>query len=305
MAAPPKIAVLIATFNGAAHIEEQIRSIAGQVDVQPHIFLRDDGSSDDTVASARLAAEAGEVGLTVLEDRLGASGSAGANFLILLRDAPLPVDIEYLAFADQDDIWLSKKLSRAVERLQAEWASGYSCNLVAFDERTGRTSVIDKAQRARRLDYLFQSASAGCTYVLDRAGIEAARKPLLALPEIPRAVSHDWYVYAACRAAGLGWYLDTEALIRYRQHGANVEGARRGLFGSLRRLRQSRSGWYRWHIGWLAQTLALDPRAARVASMITRLSWPDRLRLVLDVKEMRRSRRDRIALAALILAGQI
>lgn len=305
MAALPNIAVLIATFNGAAHIEEQIRSIANQVDVQPHIYLRDDGSSDDTVVCARLAAKAGGIGLTVVEDELGPSGSAGANFLILLRDAPLTADTRYLAFADQDDIWLPNKLARAIEKLGIDGASGYSSNLIAFDEDTGATGVIDKAQAPRRVDYLFQSASAGCTYVLDERGIRAARQPLRELNEIPRAVSHDWYVYAACRAARLRWCFDSEALIRYRQHATNVEGARRGLSGSLRRLSQSRSGWYKWHVAWLAQTLALEPHAARIASMVARSSVLDRVRLALHARDMRRRRRDRLALAALILAGQI
>ena len=44
------IAVLMSTYNGQKYIREQIDCILSQKDVDVQLFIRDDGSSDDTVS---------------------------------------------------------------------------------------------------------------------------------------------------------------------------------------------------------------------------------------------------------------
>ena len=44
----PEVHVLLSTYNGEVYIEEQIRSILNQKDVQVSLLIRDDGSSDST-----------------------------------------------------------------------------------------------------------------------------------------------------------------------------------------------------------------------------------------------------------------
>ena len=43
------VAVLMSTFNGEKYIREQIDSLLGQKSVDINIYIRDDGSSDDTL----------------------------------------------------------------------------------------------------------------------------------------------------------------------------------------------------------------------------------------------------------------
>ena len=298
----PHVTVLLATYNGAEHIGEQIASIADQADVVVRIVARDDGSRDDTVTRAQSSAAADGVPFEWLEDVDGPSGSAGANFLRLLAGARLDGS-DFVAFADQDDVWLPGKLANAIARMRRDEASGYSSNLIATGPAPGERRMVVKSQPPRAFDYLFQSASAGCTYVLDLRAVAAACAPIARAVSIPRFVSHDWYVYAACRAAGLGWTFDPDAHILYRQHRANVEGARTGLSGIRARLRQSRSGWYRGHIAWLAETLDIPSEARKVFADLQRDSFAARLRLVSKVADFRRTRRDRVALAMLILFG--
>ena len=46
----PKIAILLATYNGASWLSEQLSSILASKGVDLTIFVSDDGSTDDTLA---------------------------------------------------------------------------------------------------------------------------------------------------------------------------------------------------------------------------------------------------------------
>lgn len=43
------VAVLMSTYNGEKYLKEQIDSILAQKDVDVTLFIRDDGSSDNTI----------------------------------------------------------------------------------------------------------------------------------------------------------------------------------------------------------------------------------------------------------------
>ena len=46
----PVVAVLMSTYNGEKYIREQLDSIFNQKGVDVRLFVRDDGSTDDTVS---------------------------------------------------------------------------------------------------------------------------------------------------------------------------------------------------------------------------------------------------------------
>ena len=45
-----KVAVLMSTYNGETYLEEQINSILKQKNIDVELIIRDDGSTDNTVA---------------------------------------------------------------------------------------------------------------------------------------------------------------------------------------------------------------------------------------------------------------
>ncbi len=45
----PVVAILMATYNGARFIQEQIDSILNQKEADVHFYISDDGSSDSTL----------------------------------------------------------------------------------------------------------------------------------------------------------------------------------------------------------------------------------------------------------------
>ena len=104
----PTVVVLMSTYNGAAHLEEQIESIINQEDVNVRLIIRDDGSKDDTVALAKKYTD------EVIE---GSNLGYRYSFLELIRNAP---DADYYALSDQDDIWKPQKLVSATKMIEKQ-----------------------------------------------------------------------------------------------------------------------------------------------------------------------------------------
>ncbi|MCP6042671.1 hypothetical protein NL354_27875, partial [Klebsiella pneumoniae] len=95
--------------------------------------------------------------------------------------------------------WTPDKLSRATARLVEEGGEGYSSDLIAYNTAAGSAWVLRKAGQPADLDYLFQGASAGCTYVLTQRAATMVAAVMAKAPPFCNDPSHDWIVYAICR----------------------------------------------------------------------------------------------------------
>lgn len=105
--------IVLSTWNGAAHLGEQLDSLVAQsVFNECEIIIRDDGSSDATLDIVRaFAAEHSNV--TVVE---GHNLGVIASFGELLKLADETADV--FLFCDQDDVWLPDKVAAAVDALR-------------------------------------------------------------------------------------------------------------------------------------------------------------------------------------------
>ena len=105
----PLVAVLLATNNPSDYIEDQIESIRLQKNVRTIIYWGDYKSSTHTKEKVKKLL----AGFEYREYEILESGPA-ANFFFLLEQSKE----EYIAFADQDDVWLPNKLANQVQLLQ-------------------------------------------------------------------------------------------------------------------------------------------------------------------------------------------
>jgi rhamnosyltransferase len=301
----PRVCVLLSSFNGAEFIEQQISSILGQCGVSVVVYVRDDGSSDST--------EELLVGLAERESRLrfvhdtqcGATGSPTRSFFRLFGLVDFS-EFDYVALSDQDDIWLPDKLIGAISALIKEEADGYSSDLLSFYEN-GACRRLRKSSAQKRLDYLFQGASAGCTYVLSKQfAVEVGSKfgDAQVLERLPSLASHDWLLYALCRGHGRRWTMGKTVNILYRQHSSNVYGAQSGLAGLVSRWRLALSGWYFKQVLFLSEVVPSTPEHQRVFSAIRRFSIADRVWLAFNSVYFRRTHRDVLFLAIFFLVGR-
>ena len=109
-------AILLATRNGAAFLDEQLASIAGQSVEAIDVWVSDDGSTDATPALLAAWRERWSKGrFEVLE---GPQKGFSENFRSLITNPGIAAD--YYAFCDQDDIWEHDKLARAIRWIEAQ-----------------------------------------------------------------------------------------------------------------------------------------------------------------------------------------
>lgn len=219
------IAVLLAAYNGVSYLEEQIESILNQINVHITIFISIDPSSDGTREFLETKYKNSEV-VKLLED-CGCFGGAAKNFFRLLRDVDVS-SYDYVAFADQDDIWYTDKLSHAIQKLNETKSDGYSSNVLAF-WRDGREKLIVKSQAQCEYDYLFEAAGPGCTYVMSNVLAKQIKQRVIEQwDEVNKLWLHDWFCYAYARANGFKWLIDDAPSMNYRQHASNQVGVNTG-----------------------------------------------------------------------------
>jgi glycosyltransferase involved in cell wall biosynthesis len=224
-----RVFILMACYNGARYINEQIRSVQAQHFNQWSLIVRDDGSCDDTVQIIRCLAQE-DSRIHLLDDGIGNLGVIG-NFSVLMQCA-LDQGADYIFLADQDDVWNPEKLGvmlAAMRELEVTNGSDLPllvhCDLVVVDEQ--KRMIASSFANYMKLSparvglgiLLVRNQVTGCACLVNRAALE------LACP-IPSGVfMHDWWLTLLCAMAGKIGYV-TQPLMQYRQHATNVVGAK-------------------------------------------------------------------------------
>ncbi len=226
------VTILLATFNGAAHVGEQLESYSAQTHRDWSLLVSDDGSTDSTCSIIRdFARQHPERRVTLLR---GPGKGSAANFLSLLRAAG---KTQYIAFSDQDDVWFAEKLSRAVEALKRCAGPGIY---------GGRTKIADGNLRPLRNSLLFrrtpnfgnalvQNIAGGNTMVANRAALDFLQPASLYADTI---ISHDWWCYQMVTGSGGRMIYDAEPCLLYRQHDGNQIGANDSLAAATSRIKR-------------------------------------------------------------------
>ncbi|AYN14923.1 glycosyl transferase [Pseudomonas monteilii] len=291
----PRIAVLLAAYNGVHWLPEQVTSILEQEDVDVALFISVDSSDDGTEAWCE-ALQASNPAVTVLP--LGLRfGGAGKNFFRLLHDVEL-ASFDAISLADQDDIWYPDKLARAYQYI-AQGNDAYSSNVLAFWP-DGREMLVEKHQPQVQYDFLFEAAGPGCTYVLSPVLANRFKAFLLdKWQEIQDVTLHDWLIYAYARSQRMQWFIDPQPSMRYRQHASNQVGVNTGGSAMKARLRKVLSGWWLQQSVHIASLVGLDKTACVVSWAA--LDIKSLLRLAFNARQYRRRNRDRIYFVGLCL----
>jgi len=247
----PKVAVLLCTMQGQHFLAEQLNSIATQSHPSWAIWASDDGSDDYT--HAILEYYQSHWGDDRISIHAGPAVGSTANFLSLTCRAD--IDADYFAYADQDDVWESDKLERAVEWLKAvppEVPALYGSRTLLVDARNqhiGYSPLFERPPSFR--NSLVQSIAGGNTMVFNRAARDLIRQA----GENVSAVTHDWWAYMLITGCGGRVHYDPYPTVRYRQHENNQFGSNKSLRAHARRallLLQGRfRGWVDLNIGAL------------------------------------------------------
>ena len=246
--------ILLCSYYGAAHLAEQLDSIARQTVEGWSVRVSDDGSTDDTLAILkRYRSRWGNDRLAIAR---GPSNGFAANFLSLTCRPD--IDADFFAWADQDDIWEPEKLQRALAWLStvpADVPALYGTRTLltdADDQPIGRSPLFT---RTPSFANALVQCIAGCnTMVFNRA----ARELFIEASSQGDALPPDWLMYLLVAGCGGRVHYDPWPSVRYRQHGQNLSGSNLSLRGRWKRARLLMTGEFR---GWVDANLE---RLARV-----------------------------------------
>lgn len=221
------ILVLLSSWNGAKYLREQLESILAQaIKGSLQVLIRDDGSTDGTVSIVK---EFDDPRIHLI---CGSNLGAKASFMALISEA-MSYEADYIALADQDDVWLPNKLQRAVDKLHNATSPALYCSaLNLVDEELLPLSYHEFVGQIGFESSFLVNCATGCTCVFNRQLLS-----LLSMkPDTHVILMHDWWLYLVANNFGSVIY-DKESFILYRQHGKNQVGLHPGLRGIVRRLK--------------------------------------------------------------------
>lgn len=202
-------------------------SLVAQTHGDWELWIRDDGSTDDTWARIETwRAREPRLARAWRGDRSLGTALGFADVL-----ARLPAATSVVATADADDVWMPHRLARTLAALRAAEAERAGAVLVHTDlavvDETlrplapsfWRSEGIDPEPRSLRL-LAIQNVAVGPTQLFNAALLAELR-------DVPaEAIHQDWWI--ALVAAVTGRLVAVrETTVRYRQHGGNIAGARR------------------------------------------------------------------------------
>lgn len=300
----PLVCVLMATFNGGRFLQDQLQSLAGQSHQNWHLFVSDDRSEDATLAIlGTFQRQIGKAKVTILT---GPGGGASANFGALV-EASAGVG-GAIAFCDQDDIWLPKKLERAVAALsEVSGPALYACRSEIIDRDGARIGDSRAPRRTLGLSHaLAENTLPGHSMVLNPAAAAVLRAAG------PVTGFHDWWAYQVIAAAGGQIVFDRRRSVKYRQHDGNLVGSGQRPGAALRRIGRVLGGDYGRAVRMQAEALLASDAPGRserirIAALLSLRQLPfwRRVQSIGRIGIYRQNRAEDAVLKVLMLAGRI
>ncbi|MBR8719421.1 hypothetical protein IX307_000597 [Bacteroides pyogenes] len=212
----------MATYNGGKYLREQLDSIYSQDMVPDEVVVSDDGSKDDTLPILEEYHQ--KYGLIYSVN----SGEHGVNFNFF-RAISLCTK-EVIAVCDQDDIWLSNKISVSYNKL-SDIDNGKPACVSSLCNHIDREGNIIKSQKddidtsgyaATLLTYgKGQDRSQGCSLMFNRALADIVLEKINVYPEIMSIMFYDGFIAFTAAITGTKYNLGNRLML-YRHHSTNV-----------------------------------------------------------------------------------
>ena len=218
-----KVIILMATYNGAPFIREQLDSIINQTYDNIEIMVRDDGSTDGTREILSEYERKGSIKVTY-----GENIGVVKGFFWLVENAK---EADYYSFADQDDIWLPDKISRAVECLEKRDNDLPQVYFSSFDFCDAQMNPIRSAPTLRQSNSLVRvlvgsHLAIGFTLVFNREIKKIIDKTA---PFDLKIYGHDYWITLLALTFGELVY-DPTVTAKYRRHEHNVSNYKVNFF---------------------------------------------------------------------------
>lgn len=298
MPSTPSLAVVMSTYNGAAHVAEQLDSILAQDAPNVDIYVRDDGSSDNTVEILHTYEQKGQITLWA-EPNAGVVGSF-IDGITRVADR-----YDFVALCDQDDVWHPDKLSRALAVLAEHDQSIpqlYCAEYIYCDQdmNPGDRSHLNRIG-VTFATMLYENMVSGNTTVMNQT---MAR--MIAKAGTTGVYTHDWWMGLIATALGELTF-DNFTCLDYRRTGSNVSPS--GTGGVKLFLYRVRTFFQKGELSRVTEQLErleelyADQMPADRRALLERFLRRGRLVKAFTPRRLRQMLRDEVALRLLFIAG--
>lgn len=298
-----RVAVIMSTYNGKKYLKEQLDSILRQTYPDIDIYIRDDGSQDNTIRILHEYTKKHKNIRIEKGDNLGFTRS-------FMRALEAVDGYDYYAFCDQDDVWLEFKIERAVMKLDGVEDQSrpviYFSNYDFYDAEMNLVSHFKGYSSPPSFqNALMESRALGACTVINSKARE------LMLKEKSDICGHDWWAYIIC--AGLGEVIyDPIVTMKYRRDGNNASVGGKSFLGlQIYRVKTFLFGEYPKRIKRQNENFARLFRAdlskqdqAVLASFIGRNNLEKIVKKTFYPRRYRQSLVDEILLRFLLLIGK-
>ena len=218
-----KLSVAMCTYNGARYVREQLDSIASQTRLPDQLVVCDDASTDETVEHLHEFAQRAPFTVQVIKNEKNLGSTRNFDHAIDFCEG------DFIAFADQDDVWLPPKLEKLEERLINGSALAFTNGEIVDSSLHSMGASLWEAARFSDRDRK-QFSSGGAFEVLMthnvvtgaamafRAEFKRLIQPIpdgLVHQGVP--VLHDWWAALLIAAVADLSFVD-QRLFNYRQH---------------------------------------------------------------------------------------
>ena len=199
------ISIVLCSYNGERFIKEQIDSLLHQTYPNLEIIISDDASTDGTRKILEEYKNDKRIKLFLQAGNLGPS----KNFEFALQQAKG----EYIAFSDQDDIWLPGKIEKLYSVIGDKLLAYSDSELIREDGKPLHKYLSDLRKMYsgnETYGFIFSNVVWGHTMMINK-------KLLTEVLPIPRDTPHDiWFAFKAASVSGIKFLPASLAL--YRQH---------------------------------------------------------------------------------------
>lgn len=233
-----KISIALCSYNGAHYISDQLKSIKLQTRMPDELVVCDDGSNDETLAILYAFKEECSFEVNIYRNitRLGSVKNFEKAIGICVGDI--------IVLTDQDDVWVSEKLSIIEDVFEKHTDAGYVFSDAELINADGadlghslwnslgfKKPLINRFKNGKQLSCLFRKPIVTGATMAIRASL---KQYILPFPEKTFFVHDLWIALVASSINKCGLPL-AEKLIQYRLHSDQQIGVKDSTINALYR----------------------------------------------------------------------
>ncbi|TCC93534.1 glycosyltransferase family 2 protein [Pedobacter frigiditerrae] len=200
------VSIALCTYNGEKYLKAQLDSLVIQDYQNLEIIIVDDCSTDNTVSIIKEYQKLrSNITLYINEKNLGFN----KNFKKALENCKG----DYIAFADQDDMWELNKISKMVENIGDNLLIYHNS---AYIDENGIPNGLSKKSHHKfvsgdcAINFLYYNCVSGHACMINKDLLETT-------PPFPKDFYYDWwFAYTAANTGRINFL--NESLVKHRKH---------------------------------------------------------------------------------------